>query len=239
MREVEEVVAPKIVQGLDDIGKDLVEKPISQRCYDFFIKPPNKPHPTNIKKETVDRYSIFERTWGYYSDRAIIPFYMRKELKGFAAIDLLGEDEWKKKHPLSDNYRKTLTAINFQVAEYLFGFDDCQKGADWLIVTEGPREVMKLWQEGFPNAVATLGINIAPGQHRLFAELMPKNIVLMYDGDARGLAAMDKIGESFVRIFGKKHVHKCLCPNGYDPKNLSANELISLFNGLKDKGFGV
>ena len=232
LRETEDKPVPKAVKGLDDIGKDLDDRPISSRCYDFFIHPPAKLYATNIRKETVDRYRVFERTWGYYADRAIVPFFKAGDLKGFAAIDMLGEKMWREKHPLSDDYRKTLTAVNFQVGEYLFGFDDCQKGADYLIVTEGPREVMKLWQEGFPNAVATLGINICPGQFRLISELMPKRIVLAYDNDPRGVAAMDKMSDGLIRVFGEAGVVKCFWPKGRDPKNLDSNEIKKLIDRL-------
>ena len=221
-RETSEKPVPKAVKGLDDISRDLTDRPISQRCYDFFIHPPGKLYPTNITKETVDRYKVFERTWGYYADRAIVPFYLRGELKGFAAIDLLGEKAWKEKHPLSDDYRKTLTAVNFQVGEYLFGYDDCTKGCELLTITEGPREVMKMWQVGFPNTVATLGIHISPGQMMLLASLSPKKVVLMYDNDPRGVSAMDAMSKQLARLFA---VQKSFTPKGRDPKNLEHNNL--------------
>jgi hypothetical protein len=221
---------PKAVRGLDDISKDLVDRPISDRCYEFFVNPPGKLYPTNIRKETVDRYRVFERTWGYYGDRAIIPFFFHGELKGFAAVDMLGEAAWKEKHPSSDDYRKTLTALNFQVGEYLFGFDDCHKGADMLIITEGPREVMKLWQEGFTNAVATLGITVTPGQYGLIAELSPKLLVLMYDNDPRGVEAMDRLEKPLSRL--DVPVKKCFCPKGRDPKNLECNDIKNLLERL-------
>ena len=229
LRTFEEKPVPEAVRGLDDISKDLVERPISERCYRFFIEPPGKP-PTNIKKETVDRYQVFERTWGYYGDRAIIPFFLRGELKGFAAVDLLGEKAWMDKHPHSDDYRKTLTAVNFKVGEYLFGFDDCQKGADMLLVTEGPREAMKLWQEGFPNAVATIGIHVSPGQYKLIAEVAPKMLVLMYDNDPRGVEAMDRLEKPLSRL--DVPVKKCFCPLGKDPKNLQHNDIKNLLERL-------
>jgi DNA primase len=142
---------------------------------------------------------------------------------------MLGEKAWKKKHPSSDDYRKSLMALNFQAGDYLFGFDDCQKGADVLIITEGPREVMKLWQEGFPNSVATCGINVIPGQQMLIAELAPKLLVLMYDNDPRGVEAMDRQEKSLSRLF---NVKKCFCPPGKDPKNLEYNEIKNLLERL-------
>jgi len=229
LRTVREKPVPKAVVGLDDIGKDLIDRPISNRCYEFFIHPPGKLYPTNITKATVDRYRVFERTWGYYADRAIIPFFSGGDLKGFAAIDMLGEIAWRDRHPLSDDYRKTLTAVHFRAAEYLFGLDDCQHGAEFLIIVEGPREVMKLWQEGFPNTVGTLGINVSPQQQMLIAGLSPKRLVLMYDNDPSGVKAMDKM----EKILSRLHVvKKCFCPRGKDPKNLDSNDIKNLVKGL-------
>jgi 5S rRNA maturation endonuclease (ribonuclease M5) len=229
LRAAEEKPAPKAVLGLDDISKDLKCRPIGERCYSFFLHPPGKLYPTNISKETVDRYQVFERTWGYYANRAIIPFFSSGDLKGFAAVDMLGENAWRENHPLSDDYRKTLTAVHFRAGEYLFGLDDCQHRADFLIVVEGPREVMKLWQEGFPNAVATLGIRVTPTQQKLIAELAPKKIILMYDNDDSGVEAMDKMEKTLSRLHVVK---KCFCPRGKDPKNLSGNEIKILFKDL-------
>jgi hypothetical protein len=229
LRTADEKPVPKAVLGLDDITKDLAERPISEACYQFFMNPPGKRYPTNIRRETVDRYRVFERTWGYYADRGVIPFFLKEELKGFAAVDMLGEQKWRDKHPLSDDYRKTLTAVNFQVGEYLFGLDDCRQKAEMLFITEGPREVMKLWQEGFVDSVATLGIHITPGQFGLLASLAPKLVVLMYDNDPRGVAAMDQQEKTLSRQFV---VRKCFCPPGRDPKNLSANEIKNLVNRL-------
>lgn len=220
---------PKSVLGLDDISKDLENRYVSERLYQFFVLPPGKIYPTNIQRETVDRYQVFERTWGRYADRAVVPVFMRRELTGFVAIDLLGKDEWMKKHPLSDDYRKTLTAINMVVGETLFGFDDCERNADYLIIVEGPREVMKLWQEGFPNAVATFGVNVCPGHMVLISELAPKRILLMYDRDlsGAGVAAMDKQAKKLVR---NHKVGKCFCPVGRDPKNLDRRELQTIID---------
>ncbi len=52
------------IKGLDAILKDIQNRKMSERAYQFFIHPPGKKHPTNISRETVDRYKVFERTWG-------------------------------------------------------------------------------------------------------------------------------------------------------------------------------
>jgi 5S rRNA maturation endonuclease (ribonuclease M5) len=220
------------VKGLNVIGKDIENRYMSELAYRFFIHPPGKKHPTNILPETVDRYWVFERTWGYYSNRIIIPFALGGELKGFCALDILGKDMWLDKHPLKeeDDYRKVLYPMNFVSGSYLFGYDDCQKGADFIVVTEGPREVMKLLQEGFPNSVAILGSFLSNNQLEMLTGLSPKRIVLMFDGDSAGVKTTDRIADKLKRNFGDS-VQKCFVPTDRDPKNLCREDFERLILG--------
>ena len=230
IKDVEERV-PTSPEFLTAIRNELESRPASDRLYEFFIHPPGK-NPTGILRETVDRYRVFERTWGYYSDRAMVPFFLKGELVGFIAIDLLGEDEWARQHPVGGKYRKTLFPPGFSSGEYLFGFDDCEKGAS-IIITEGQREVMKLWQEGFTNAVALGGKDIRGGQIRLLAELAPSELVLMLDGDAKGWEGTDGIAEAASEVFS---VRAAYLPPGKDPKNLDKNALEKLWKSAKRYG---
>jgi DNA primase len=123
---------------------------------------------------------------------------------------------------------------NFLSSECLFGFDDCPKGADFIIVTEGAREVMKLAQEGFP-AVAILGAYVSPTHRTLLAELYPKRIVLMFDGDDAGSAITTRVADALTGggVYSKATVQKCLLPRGRDPKNLDREILIRLIENRK------
>lgn len=217
------------VFGLNDVREDMVKGFRPEGMYNFFMNPPGKRYPTDIRKDTVDRYQIFKRTWGYYKDRAIVPFFLKKELRGFCAIDTLGLKEWKRSNPLKteDDYKKSLYPLNFSSGEYLFGYDDCEGGADYIVLTEGPREVMKLWQEGFTNSVAILGGGVRDGQLRLLTELAPKKILLMFDGDDKGRQFNDDAEKILGRLF---HIEKIWTPMGRDPKNLSGQELGNLIN---------
>jgi hypothetical protein len=220
---VEEVREP--VQ-LSAVRRDLENRFISDACYDFFMRPPGK-KPTNITMATVDRYSVFERRSGYYCNRAVIPFFMRGELISFCAIDMLGEKKWIIEHPLreEDEYRKVLYAPNSRLGNYLFGFDGCEKNSDCVIVTEGAREVMKLTQEGFRNAVACLKATVSDEQMVLLGELAPKEVVLMFDGDTAGYSATEKNAEKLAPLF---KVTKCFLPIGTDPKVLNGVEIARM-----------
>jgi len=219
------------IVGLDDIKRDMESRFVSEGMYEFFIKPPGKKYPTDITKETVDHFKVFQRNWGYYTNRAVIPFILGGDLSGFCAIDILGKKSWLMNHPLkeADDYKKVLYPKNFRSGEYLFGYDECENHADFIILTEGAREVMKLWQLGYKNSVAILGGNVGDGHVRLLSKKAPKSIVLMFDGDTAGYNFTEKAAITLKRLFDVK---KCLLPIGRDPKDLDEETLKKIVNRL-------
>jgi hypothetical protein len=232
-------VAEKVkepIQGLDSIVKDAANPKLSDKAYQFFMHPPGKKYPTNIRRETVDRYRVFERTWGFYAGRAVIPYFMRGVVVGFCAIDLNGKQAWIDAHPAlpEKDYRKVRYPKNFDSTECLFGFDDVPKDTEILVVTEGAREVMKLSQEGFP-AVAILGSYLSLTHRSLLGELHPKQIVLMFDGDDAGVAITSRVASIMEEIYPGERLLKCFLPRGRDPKTLDQNELIELIKNSKNQ----
>lgn len=219
--------------ALDNIEKDLENRYVSERLYEYFIHPPGK-MPTNITKETVDFFRVFERSWGRYVDRAVIPFFMFKKLVGFCAVDLLGKDEWCNRHPTVPvkKYRKTLYPPDFLSGNCLFGYDNCTVGAEYLMIAEGAREIMKLWQEGFPNSVAALGSYLSDSQMELIAKLAPKKVIPIFDGDRPGREAAERVKEKVGRLLP---VQICDLPDGIDPKNLDRKEVIEVLLANKIK----
>lgn len=222
------------VRGLDVIAQDMKNRYMSEMAYRFFIHPPEKKYPTNIQRDTVDHYNIFERTWGYYSNCVVVPFLLKQVLVGFCAIDILGKGDWVRMHTLKSetDYRKVRYPLNFTSGSYLFGYDDCKKNADLLVVVEGPREVMKLWQEGYTNAVATLGSHLSDTHLQMIASLAPKKVVLMFDGDDAGVETTTRVGKKLsASAFPGQRVQRCFLPRGRDPKNLDKADLDQLISG--------
>lgn len=232
-RKEEQESEDTIVSGLNQILKDMENRYMSEMAYQFFIHPPGKTYATNIYRDTVDRYMVFERTWGYYTNRIIIPVIMKDCLVGFCAVDILGRERWLQTHPLKtkDDYKKVLYPSNFTSGESLFGYDDCEKGAGFIILVEGPREVMKLWQEGFTNTVAIFGSFLSDCQHDLIGSIFPSDIVLMFDGDDPGRETTDRVGDKLSRVFGEEHVHKRYLPEGTDPKNFDHDDFEKIIWG--------
>jgi hypothetical protein len=217
------------VSGLGEIGADIAARPTSKRLYEFFASPPGK-KPTDIAKDTVDRFEVFERTWGYYCDRAIIPIRHDSQLVGFCAVDILGEKAWHKKHPTSEDYRKTLYPLGFGAADCLYGYDDCEAGSERVILVEDARSKMKLWQEGYPSCCAILGAELHGPQIRLLATLSPKEVVVMLDGDVAGREATERAVRKLLKNFV---VRPCYVPIGKDPKNLCGNEIEAVMKKSK------
>jgi len=204
--------------------EDIEKGKVFQSGYEFFMRPPEK-RPTNIRKETVDRYKVIQRNWGFYVNRVIVPFFLKGGYRGFVGIDILGSKKWAELHPSSKKYTKTRYPPGFSCVDYLFGYDDVEVGADFVIVTEGVREVMKLWQEGFRNVVAVLHSGIADGQITLLSELTPKRVVLMFDGDEAGVDATERVTKKIEGLF---HVMPVFLPKKTDPKVLDSKQLQSI-----------
>lgn len=216
---------------LDDIRKDLDNPIVLQSGYDYFMNPPGKA-PTNITKETVDRYKIFQRTWGFYINRVILPCFLKGELKGFCAIDVKGIDYWKRRNPSKDpkSYRKVLYPKGFKSGKLLFGYDDVEDRADVLVICEGAREVMKLTQEGIKNVVSLFGTYLSDDHFTMIFDKSPKKIVIMLDGDEAGQRASEKI----AKVMSKhQEVYVTKLPEHLDPKNLDREELKSYIDDAK------
>lgn len=198
---------------------------INEDGYEFFMNPPGK-RSTNIDRNTVDHFKVVQKLHGQYINRVIVPFYQKNEFVGFCAIDILGKKEWIKKHPGKDEkeYKKVLFPSKyhgFHKNETLFGYDDLCKNCDNLIIVEGAREVMKLWQEGF-SAVAILGTEISSKQILLISEKCPKRVTIMMDGDEAGKISSYKIGKKLKRLFD---TYISSLPENSDPKNYGKDDL--------------
>ena len=212
----------RTVRGMNDMQNMLVSGMMYPDGYSFFIHPPGK-KPTNIKKNTVDHFGCIQIRSGWYSNRVIIPFYLCGELRGWCATDILGKKEWLRRHPTltEDDYKKVLYPKGFKRGQYLFGADNIVSGSDYVVILEGAREAMKLWQHGH-NAVAVLGSAISDGQVELLAGLCPDKVLIMMDGDDAGYEAQERIEKKLVEFFP---VGKCVVPLGYDPKALSPKKI--------------
>ncbi|MCK9154604.1 MAG: toprim domain-containing protein [Paludibacteraceae bacterium] len=211
---------------VDEIEKGMKTGYLSSQAINYFLSPVGKPQ-TNINIDTLKHFHVFERTTGKYVNRATIPIIMMGKVEGFVAIDILGKQEWIKLHPTLEekDYRKTVYPglyAGFSKKDIVYGYDECEKNADFIILTEGAREVMKLWQEGFKNSLAILGAYMNDEQILLLTKLAPKKVVLMFDGDGPGRKISQKVKERLEKLFTVEVVE---LPDGVDPKQLDRNQI--------------
>ena len=205
------------VKELQDIRTLLENGVVYDTGYHYFMYPPGK-KPTLIEKPTVDFFKVVECRHGKYANRVINPFYMRDELVGFCATDILGQEEWLDRHPSasSKHYKKVLFPRGFVRRECLFNFDNIPQNPEWVFVVEGARDAMKLYQFGY-HAGAVLGSGITPEQIKLLAERNPRHVAIMFDGDDAGYEANRKIHKALVEHFD---AHKAVLPRNDDPKTV-------------------
>lgn len=214
---------------LEEVSRLMKSGYLSDAAKEYFMSPPDKPK-TNITLDTLRHYGVYEKTSGRFVHRAIIPILMDASIRGFIAVDVLGKKKWLESHPdkTEKDYVKTLypsLKSGFAKNEVLFGLDDCHKGCDYVIITEGAREVMKLWQEGFPDALAILGAYMSDEQIMLLSKLAPRKVVLMFDGDVAGKRITASVYDRLKDLFSVK---KLYLPQGVDPKQLGREELRKL-----------
>jgi len=227
LREAEKEKEKKAVSSIQKAREWVEASQMYEEGYHFFMHPPPPKKPTLIEKLTVDHFRCVQIRSGFYANRVVIPFFQKLEFVGFAAVDILGLEEWKKRHPTLDPtrfYNKVLYPKGFSRRLCLFGFDEV-KSESVVALTEGPREVMKLWQLGY-QALAVLGASMSSEQVKLLAELNPKIVLLMFDGDEQGYEAQRRIHDQLKEFFA---VVKGTIPYGFDPKCLEPERVKKIF----------
>lgn len=225
-------------RNLENFSRYIIECPVCKSGFDFFIQPPDGKLATNITKETVEFFKVFQKLEHYYKDRICNPIFYNDEIVGIVATDILGETKWLKINPefrgIEGAYKKERKKViynkGFLSGKYLYNFDVCKKSKyDFVILVEGAREVMKLWQEGFDNAVAIFGCDLKKGQTNMLYELDKPKIVVMLDGDDVGRDKSIKIREELKNNFNTTIAYT---PNGCDPKHLTKEDFSKIFNEI-------
>lgn len=92
-----------------------------------------------------------------------------------------------------------------------------------VIVTECPWSVMRISQAGFPNAVSLLGTALSVVQKNWLVKA--PLVFLMLDGDSSGRKAASEIA---AKLDDNTKIFAHHLPDGYDPDDLSDDELRSL-----------
>ncbi len=121
----------------------------------------------------------------------------------------LGEDEPK--------YLNSPDTAIYSKGRYLYGLSQAREGirrTGWAILVEGYFDFAIPFQEGIENVVASLGTALTEDQVRLLHRYTDR-VVVNYDGDAAGRAAMQRNIERLLA--GGLDVAVMVLPDGEDP----------------------
>lgn len=119
----------------------------------------------------------------------------------------------------------------FNKRKILFGLKQLQISNDTVLVVEGYFDVLTLHQAGFKNTVALLGTEITSEQSSMLATLA-REIILIFDGDAGGRAALLKA----LRLSQPGSSVKAVSlPEGYDPDQYIREGNVAELEALIEK----
>jgi len=208
----------------DDEDEGAVNEPL-----EFQLKSIDTTHPyirrRGIKPETAEHFGIgYFNGRGQMTGRLVIPVHNeRGELIGYAGRavdDELAEEEGKYKTPFS----KSLVLFNLHRAlEYK---------SKVAVVVEGFFDCLKVFQAGFPYAVALMGSALSEHQEKLLVENFDR-VVVMLDGDEGGRSATSQIT---ARLMCKQFMRVVNLPDGTQPDKLSSGEIQKILAFLGKGG---
>lgn len=94
------------------------------------------------------------------------------------------------------------------------------------ILVEGPKDVIKLHQCGFTNAVSPMGLEICREQIKLLLKYNTETVIIAYDPDEAGIAGSNKLAKKLDLYFKIINITSKI-PS--DPGKMSVEELTQFF----------
>jgi DNA primase len=173
-----------------------------------------------LDDRTISNFDLRWGSRGKYKDRVIIPVF---DIDG-RLISYSGRAIHKGVVP------KIRKPVGNKALSTLFGLYRVLESKE-LILVEGEIDAMYLQQWGFP-AVATMGTShLTDSQVNLILKYASE-VTLMFDGDDAGRKATQ---ESSAALKPFMPVHVVTLPEGKDPADLGASELLSLLEKASEK----
>jgi hypothetical protein len=208
--EVDDTIPEKVL-------KDIISAfPEGVMQYLTWAKPPmseRKPEDKIPRGMTQDTINKFELGWDKKYKRIVIPV---RDATG-RLVGMTGRAFYSFTNPKFFHYP------GFLKSRYLFGEYLAKKdGIGYLV--EGHFDVMMLHQNGYPQAVATMGSYLSDIQVMKICRFF-KEVVYIRDGDTPGKEAENRIRST---LSGHIKMSAIEIPEGYDPDDLSKTELENL-----------
>ncbi len=166
------------------------------------------------------------RVYDRFRHRIMFPIRdMRGRVIGFGGRKL-GDEEGPK-------YLNSPETPVFSKSQELYGLYEARKALrniDRLLVVEGYMDVVALAQNGFRNAVATLGTATGEAHYRKLYRYTDE-VVCCFDGDKAGRAAAWRALESALPVLNEHRQLKFVfLPDGEDPDSLVRDNGAEAFN---------
>ncbi len=153
----------------------------------------------------------------FFVDRVLFPIRNeRGQAVGFGGRILPGST-----HPAK--YWNSPESVVFQKSKLVFALDAARdeiRKTETALICEGYTDVIACHQYGVKNAVATLGTALTD-QHVTILKRFARKVVLVYDGDAAGMAAAERVLERF--IVQDVDLRILTLPEGLDPDEFLAD----------------
>lgn len=148
------------------------------------------------RKETLDHFNIGFAFYGKLSNRVCFPI----DSPNGDIISVSGRTVL----PVTESNPRYKILCGSKVKKTLYNISRLYDDLDYVIVVEGFKDVMFLYQKGYYNAVATIGAGASKEQERLLVRL-GKRIIVIGDNDNAGRIASQKL---YNHLYNKCEIYR-------------------------------
>lgn len=182
------------------------------------------PHLTEqrgLSVSTCEHFGVGYCRRGIMRSTIAIPIHNhRAELIAYAGRRLKPKEARQfGKYKLPKGFKKDLVLFNLHRVS--------PTADEGLIIVEGFFSVMRLFEAGITNVVATMGADISAAQAAMLGET--PRLILMFDGDAAGREAAKRA----VSKLTPTHLQVVHLPEGTDPDELELDQLTAIMSALR------
>lgn len=176
-----------------------------------------------FSEDVLNHFDVGETFKGPFAYRAVVPIY---DHTGRMALGFSGRS-------LNNAQPKWMHSAGFARSRVLYNqFTAFREGrrCGSIILVEGPCDVWRLWEAGYHNAVAILGVSLSDAQQVLLESSGANKIIIFLDDDQAGQLASQKIVAQLSRSF---RVQIAQAGQGKDPDDLTVDEVKQILGRLK------
>jgi len=167
------------------------------------------------------------RTFDFFRGRLMIPIYNDAgEVVAFSGRLLDPEAKAQK-------YVNSSETPVFTKSKILFGLNKSKRAiieAESAIVCEGQIDLMRCWQKGIHNIVASQGTAFTDSHARILKRIARKEVVVCFDADSAGQNAAQKSID--VLLKEDLQVRIARIPQGEDPDSLLRKQPVAVFETI-------